>query len=144
LRVGLTDRRPALGISEQCLKNGDDPATMKRWLELAGPEKAPDRRADAALAELFAGAVGRREAWSKALEAFKMNESPVPREWRAEAYRKGEANSVIRVLQRRGIVLPEELSTRIRACADSKQLERWLDAAAVATTLDEFRKGAAL
>ncbi len=117
---------------------------MKRWLELAGPEKAPERRADAALAELFAGAVGRREAWSKTLEAFKMNESPVAREWRAEAYRKGEANSLMRVLQRRGVVLPEDLIARIRACADSEQLDRWLDAAAVATTLEEFRKDAGL
>ena len=30
------------------MKNGDDPAIIARWLELAGPEERPDRRADAA------------------------------------------------------------------------------------------------
>jgi hypothetical protein len=47
-------------------------------------------------------------------------------------------------LQARGIVLPKDVADCILTCADSEQLERWVDAAAVATTLDEFRKDAGL
>jgi hypothetical protein len=134
------------------MKNGDDPDTIKRWGEIAGPETDLDRRGDYALVELFAGAVGRRELWRKALEGFKMNESPVAREWRAEARREGEREGerkgkiegkidvVLRILQRRRITLPEDLLARIRACTDSEKIDRWVDSAAVATTLEEFRR----
>jgi hypothetical protein len=85
-----------------------------------------------------------------------MNESPVAREWRAEARREGEREGqrkgeikgkvdlVLRIVQRRRITLPEDLLARIRACVDSDQIDRWADAAAVATTLEEFRRDAGL
>jgi hypothetical protein len=88
--------------------------------------------------------------WKKALEGFKMNESPVAREWRAEARREGEikgkADMVVRVLKRRlgeGAV-PEDVVTRIKACTDSDQLDRWMDLAALATTLQQFQDDAGL
>jgi hypothetical protein len=132
------------------MKNGDGPVIIDRWQEIAGPEKGPELRGCYALAAVFAGAVGRRELWKKALEGFTMNESPVAREWRAEARREGEikakADMVVRVLKRRlgeGAV-PEDVVTRIKACTDSDQLDRWMDMAALATTLQQFLDDAGL
>ena len=77
-----------------------------------------------------------------------MNESPVAREWRAEARSEGhragkiegKAELLLRVLVRRGVELPDELLVRIRASADSEELDRWADAAAMATSLEDFRR----
>jgi hypothetical protein len=134
------------------MKKGDDPDIIKRWLEIAESEKDPDRRGDYALATLFAGAVGRRELWGKALEAFKMNESPVAREWRAEARSEGErtgllkgkADMLVRVLKRRLGMVPEDLVTRIHSSTDSDQLDVWMDHAATSSTIDEFRRNTSL
>jgi hypothetical protein len=73
-----------------------------------------------------------------------MNESPVAREWRAEAARKAKADMLGHILEARGIVLPKDVADCIRACADGEQLDRWVLSAAVATTLDEFLKDAGL
>jgi uncharacterized membrane protein YbaN (DUF454 family) len=48
------------------MKKGCDDATIHRWLEIAGSETDPARRGDYALAELFAGVVGRQDDWRKA------------------------------------------------------------------------------
>jgi hypothetical protein len=96
--------------------------------------------------------VGRREQWRKNLEGFKMNESPVAREWRAEARRQGEikgklegkAEMLLLVLKGRFAPLPEDLVARVRATADSDQLDRWAEAAVTATTLEDFRRDAGL
>jgi hypothetical protein len=140
------------------MKNGDNPDTINRWLEIAYPETDPIRRGDYALAELFAGAVGRRELWRKALEGFKMNESPVAREWRAAARSEGERSGLLKgeikgkaellilALQERFGVLPEELESRIKASADSEQLNRWmrLGVSVSVTTLEQFRQQAGI
>jgi hypothetical protein len=138
------------------MKNGDGPGIIQRWLEIADAEKGADRRGDYALAELFAGAVGRRELWSKALEAFKMNESPVAREWRAEAERKGKLagklegklegkiDSLLVVLDERFGALPADLATRLWASTDSAQVEGWFRLAISPTvaSLEQFRQNA--
>jgi hypothetical protein len=132
------------------MKNGDHSATIKRWLEIAGPETDIDRRGDYALVEVFAGAVGRRELWRKALEGFKMNESPVAREWRAEARREGEirgkVEALILALDERFGTLAGDLLTQIRASTDSEQLDRWMRLAVSVsvTTLEQFREKAGL
>ena len=140
------------------MKNGDNPATIDRWLEIAGPEKDLDRRGDYALVELFAGAVGRRELWHKALEGFKMNESPVAREWRAEAHRKGEIKGEIKgkiegeikmlilALEERFGSLAPDLLTQIRASTDGEQLDRWMRLAVslAVSSLEQFRQKAGL
>ena len=55
-------------------------------------------------------------------------------EGRLEGRAEGEANAVLRVLTTRGIDVPEETRTRIRACTDTRQLDLWLDRAVTATT----------
>jgi hypothetical protein len=132
------------------MKKGGDDATMHRWLEIAGPETDLDRRGDYALVAQFAAAVGRQEAWRKTLEAFKMNESPVAREWRAEARREGKlegnAEFLILALDERFAPLPGELVSHIRSSTDSGQLDRWMRLAvsATVTTLDQFRQKAGI
>jgi hypothetical protein len=138
------------------MKNGGDSGIIDRWQEIAGPEKDPVRRGDYALADLFAGAVvGRREQWRKMLEAFKMNESPVAREWRAEARSEGlragkiegRTEALILALEERfATTLSAELVSRIRASTDESQLDRWLRLAVspAIVTLDLFRQQASL
>jgi hypothetical protein len=122
------------------MKNGADQATIDRWLEIAGPEKDPEKRGDYALAGLFAGLVERSEQWRKALEAFKMNESPVAREWRAEAELKGQAKMLVAVLKGRFGTLPDDLLALIRSNTDPDKFERWAHSAATSITIEEFRK----
>lgn len=63
-------------------------------------------------------------------------------EGRAEGKAEGEAEALVAVLAARGLTLPEDLATRVRACRDLEQLERWVRRAAVATSIDEvFRDG---
>ena len=136
------------------MKNGDDPGTISRWLEIAGPETDPGRRGDSAQAGLFAGAVGRRDLWRKTLEAFKMNESPVAREWRAEARSEGhragkiegKAESLLLALQERFGTPPADLASLIKGSTDSEQLNGWMRLAVSpsVTTVEEFRQKAGL
>jgi hypothetical protein len=126
------------------MKKGDDPGIIGRWLEITGPETDPGRRGVYALALVFAGAVRRKEAWSKAVEAFKMNESPVAREWRAEARREGKADMLIAVLKGRFGTLPEDLLAPIRANTDNEKFDRWALSAATSITVEEFRRDTGL
>jgi hypothetical protein len=50
------------------MKNGSEEGIIGRWLEIAGAETDLNQRGVYALAEVFAGAVGRQEVWRKALE----------------------------------------------------------------------------
>jgi hypothetical protein len=132
------------------MKNGDDPDTIKRWREVADPETDLGRRGDYALVVLFAGAVGRREVWRKALESFQMNESPVAREWRAEARREGKIegriDSLLLALEGRFGAVPEELASQVRSSVDGAQLAGWLRLAVspAISTLEMFRQRAGL
>ncbi len=58
----------------------------------------------------------------------------------AEATPKIKAEELLRVIQKRYRELPEGLAAAVRACADSQQLDRWLDVALEAETLAQFRQ----
>ncbi|MFF8611751.1 hypothetical protein [Streptomyces sp. NPDC015350] len=58
-------------------------------------------------------------------------------EGRDEGRAKGLAESVLLVLQARGIAVTDELRERIGGCGDSRLLLQWLNRAATATTADE-------
>ncbi len=130
------------------MKKGGEDDTIRRWLEIAKAEPDLGRRGDYALARVFAGLVGLRDVWTKALEGLTMNESPVVREWRAEARRagrlEGQVELLLGVLRRRLPPVPEDLVARLGACSASDPLERWLDAAYAAKTIEEFRREAGL
>ena len=73
-----------------------------------------------------------------------MIESPLIAELLANAESKAKAeakaDSLLRVLRKRYRELPEELAASIRACTDGDLLERWLDVALDAETLEQFRQ----
>lgn len=57
---------------------------------------------------------------------------------KAEGKAEGEAESVLRVLAVRGIEVPDDVRARIRACADLRQLEVWLERAVGADRADDL------
>jgi hypothetical protein len=74
------------------------------------------------------------------LEELKMKEPQIVLEWKASA----KSDALVRVLQRRFPPVPRDLEERIRSCTDADQLDRWIDTAAPATSLEEFRREAGL
>lgn len=55
----------------------------------------------------------------------------------AEAFARGFAKHILCILDRRGVVLSQADRWRIRACIDPEVLNRWLDAALTAQSIDE-------
>lgn len=49
----------------------------------------------------------------------------------------GVARSVLALLQKRGIAVPDEARARILACRDGAEADVWLDRAFTATTVEE-------
>jgi hypothetical protein len=58
-------------------------------------------------------------------------------EGRVEGRAEGEAQSVLKVLQARGLVVPDDVRERILAQKDPERLDRWLEKAAVASSVAE-------
>jgi hypothetical protein len=56
----------------------------------------------------------------------------------AKGKAKGEASSILRILDKRGIELTDAQRERILGCIDLEMLGRWLDASIDATTADEI------
>jgi hypothetical protein len=56
---------------------------------------------------------------------------------RTEGEAKGEAKAVLRVLDARGIPVPDEARATISGCSDTDVLDTWLDRAITATSIDE-------
>ena len=124
------------------MQKGNEDAIIDRWLEIARHEPNLKKRGDYSLAEVFAGAVGQRPRWTTRLEGLTMIDSPVVAEWKAAAALKAQIEMLLRVLRRRFKSIAADLESKIRACEDSDQIGRWMDAAVDATTLDEFRQQA--
>jgi hypothetical protein len=59
-------------------------------------------------------------------------------EGRAEGEARGEAKSVLKVLEQRGVPVPEPIRERVLACTDPALLEDWLVRSLKATTADEL------
>ncbi len=122
------------------MNRGGETGIIQRWSQLVGAETDLQRRADYALAQVFAERIGPDDAWHNALKGFAMVESPLI----AQLLAKTKAESLLRVMQKRYRKLPEELTAAISACTDGDQLDRWLDAVAEAKTLKQFRQQAGL
>ncbi len=61
--------------------------------------------------------------------------------WEAEVEARGEARMLLRVLQRRGLVVDAAARARIEGCSDLATLERWADAALGASSVEELWGG---
>ncbi|GHF04325.1 hypothetical protein [Streptomyces morookaense] len=56
----------------------------------------------------------------------------------AEGKAEERARLVLRVLERRGISVPDEVRERLADCSDLDVLDRWLDQAFVVSTAEEI------
>jgi hypothetical protein len=131
-----------------------EPRIMEQWKRLAEPEADRVRRADyGGLALVFAEAAGRLAVWKNALEGWNMVESQQVLEWMAQGEAKGKAeglaegevkdrvSALLRLLELRfPPAVPADLETTIRTTTDLEVLLRWFDAAAIADSLDDFRR----
>ncbi|MFF4208747.1 hypothetical protein ACFYZE_05085 [Streptomyces sp. NPDC001796] len=59
-------------------------------------------------------------------------------EGKAEGEAKGEAKAILRVLERNGVPVPDDVRERITGCTDLEVLDRWLDRAFEATDADDL------
>jgi len=50
---------------------------------------------------------------------------------------ESEAQMILRVLSARGLQVPAEIQRRVLSCADSRQLETWVDRAATAAFIED-------
>ncbi|WP_406232292.1 hypothetical protein [Nocardia sp. NBC_01009] len=61
---------------------------------------------------------------------------------RAEGYAigfaEGRARSILHILDRRDIAVPDDVGFRITACRDHDQVDRWLDRCITATTITDL------
>ncbi|HEV3117229.1 MAG TPA: hypothetical protein VGY58_09265, partial [Gemmataceae bacterium] len=61
------------------------------------------------------------------------------------AHKRGKAEALIQVLERRlNSKLPDELTARIKSAKDLADIERWMDLAVEAASLEDFRRQASL
>jgi len=94
---------------------------------------------------VFAELADRRPVWKQALEGWNVQQSIQVLEWQAEGEKKGMAESILRVLRRRSSSeIPPDVEVAIRRTQDQALLDSWLDMAATATSIDEFRQSAKL
>jgi hypothetical protein len=56
-------------------------------------------------------------------------------EMRAEGRRLGKIEFLVELLNKRGLLLDDELRARVDRCTDEAQLQRWFDRALTATTV---------
>ncbi len=130
------------------MQRGDDPSIVQRWLAIASEVDNLARRGDFGLVVLFANAVGRKELWEKALEGWKMEDVSIVKEWKAKAHsagklegkRESKREDLIRILERRWPPVPPDVEARIRDCTDLDELNRWMDFAISAASVEQFRQ----
>lgn len=58
-------------------------------------------------------------------------------EGRAEGRAAGKAETLLRILARRGVIVPDEARERIMACTDVVALDDWIDKALDATSVEQ-------
>jgi hypothetical protein len=57
---------------------------------------------------------------------------------RSEARAEEEAKSILRVLERRGVSIPEAVREQIKSCTDTDLLDQWLDRSATANRIEDL------
>jgi hypothetical protein len=107
----------------------DDAATLDILAELQRMEPPPELRAQ------------RERIARQILQVWPFAREEVERPAREEGMAKGELKearkNLRRVLARRGLAVSPEQDTRIEACSDLSELERWLDQAVTAASATE-------
>jgi len=137
-RIASGDWTRALLPLIPLMRGGKNVAIIHQWKRVA--EAEPDERkrdAYASLALVFSDVTKCRPIWTRELEGWNVKRSEQVMEWQAEA----KADDVIKILRLRfRTELPMEVEQRVRASTDLEQLDRWLQAAVQARTLNKFRQ----
>jgi hypothetical protein len=68
---------------------------------------------------------------------MKLSEMKFPPSGYVQGRAEGRAESLLRVLKRRGIAVNDEQRRRVETCVDISEMNNWLDRAAVATSIDD-------
>ncbi|MFD8570085.1 hypothetical protein [Streptomyces sp. NPDC059639] len=90
------------------------------------------------LTELGLGALPAADLWRNLVSVdLSFFRSQTAQNLRAEGRAEGEARAILRVLDRRGVPVPEEARATITACTDPGILDTWLDRALTAATIDD-------
>jgi hypothetical protein len=140
------------------MRGGEEAAIIQRWIEWASQEPDSRLRGDyGGLALVFAEAAKRLPVWKDALKEWNVIESQQVLEWinmgRAEGEARGEARGEIKgeiksLLQTLAVLFPPgapaELETAIRTATSEEQVQKWLDVALRARSLEAFRQAAGL
>jgi hypothetical protein len=123
------------------MRGGGESAIIEEWKRLADLDPDPRVRLEyAADALVFADLPGVRTQWKQALEGWNVRVSQQVLEWQAEAELNTQRRNLVRLLEKRcKASVPSDLVETIQATQDMSLLVRWFDAAAEATTIDEFR-----
>jgi hypothetical protein len=139
------------------MRDGASADIIGEWKALAAADPDQRRRGDwAGLALVFAEAAQAHALWKQALEGWNVETSQQVLEWQAEALQRGltegkakgkaegkaeaKAEDVISALRLRfGKKLPKQLQRLISQTTDLGLLDRWLEAAITAESLDAFR-----
>jgi len=123
------------------MKGSGTPATIEEWKRLADLEPNPPLRLEyGADALVFAELADVQREWKQALEGWNVRVSQQVLEWQAEAEVKTRRADVLRLLEKRcKATVPRDLSETIQTTEDMNLLLRWFDAAADASSFDEFR-----
>jgi hypothetical protein len=118
------------------MRGAGRPGIIREWLRLAALERDERWRSDlGTLALVFVQLTRHEAAWREALEGWNMERSRVVVEWEE----KGAAKALLRVLRARfGPSVPVDLESAIGTLTPD-QRAHWLDTAATALSLDDFR-----
>lgn len=124
------------------MRGGKKLSIIDKWKTVAGAEPSEAlRRTYADLAVVFADLTRCRPLWKHELEDWNVKRSEQVMEWQAEAAAKARAEDILKILRLRfGPNLATALEERIRGTSDLEQLDRWLESAVRARTLNKFRQ----
>lgn len=128
-------RRPELGVLSAMAHGDSDQGTTIAAAVLPALQGLDDDRArlyyDLVYNSLHEGARRALEAMMKGYEY----QSDFAKKYVAEGLAEGTAQALLTVLRVRGIAVPEAVRERILAQKDPERLERWLEKAAVASSV---------
>ena len=128
-------RRPELGVLSAMAHGDSDQGTTIAAAVLPALQGLDDDRArlyyDLVYNSLHEGARRTLEAMMKGYEY----QSDFAKKYVAEGLAEGTAQALLTVLRVRGIAVPEVVRERILAQKDPERLERWLEKAAVASSV---------
>ncbi len=133
------------------MQGGAEPATIAKWLELAGAQPDGRRRGDyGGLALVFAEAAGCWDAWKDALKEWNVIQSKQVNEWQEQARKEGldvgraqmASEMLLRFLTTKFGEVPEAVRKSIQAIGNTDRLSDMLLRAAQSTTIEEWRQSA--